>query len=87
MVAFVIVILVSIVVNLYVLVYWQSPQDKNDSYYAKAIVVRAVGLSPLAASAWLSLSRLTWLLGGNRLRVVLLRVLLFVRAFAHRSPG
>jgi hypothetical protein len=42
---------VCIVVNLYVLVYWQSPQDKNDSYYAKAIVVRA--LSPLAlAYGW-----------------------------------
>lgn len=38
-VAFVIIILVSIVVNVYVVAYWQSPYDKHDSYYAKAIVV------------------------------------------------
>ena len=43
-----ILIVVILVVNVYILVYYTHPEDKNESYLAKALVVTGLQLSAMS---------------------------------------
>ena len=43
-----VLILVIFVVNIYILVYYSHPEDKNESYLAKALVVTGLQLSAMS---------------------------------------
>jgi len=38
----------ALIVNIYVLVYWQHPEDKNQSYYAKILIVLCLQLTAVS---------------------------------------
>lgn len=46
-VGFVILLLIVLVVNVYVLVYWQHPDDKNESSFVRVLVVWGLQVSAL----------------------------------------
>lgn len=50
-VGLILLMILALVVNIYVLVYWQHPEDKNQSYYAKVLII--LGLQLTAVSVFM----------------------------------
>lgn len=41
-------IIMMLVINVYTLVYWQHPDDRNESYFAKGIIIFGLQLSSMS---------------------------------------
>ncbi len=41
-------IFIMLIINVYILVYWQHPEDKNESYLAKLLIIYGLQLSAVS---------------------------------------
>ncbi len=41
-------IFIMLIINVYILVYWQHPEDKNESYMAKLLIIYGLQLSAVS---------------------------------------